>query len=160
MSRYLAKEVSLGGSKLYPENPWVAFQIDELIDAFDDVRSKIIPTFLIKDQAEKEAARAALFAKDGTGTIYEGFRQVEAQIADDKGHMLQGDAFTLADVWAFYQVNMFRSGFLDGIPTEGWLEDFPKLKAVVDRMAAVPELKAYYTEKAKVSSKYVPHASI
>ena len=33
----------------------------------------MVKTFAVKDQAQKEAARASLFATDGTGEIFEGF---------------------------------------------------------------------------------------
>lgn len=156
--RFLAKEVSLqDGKKLYPSDHWLAFQVDEFVDTFDDIRMKILPTFAVKDQKEKEAARAALFATDGSGAIFEGFKKVEAQLKGN-GHMV-GDSFTLADIYAFYQVNMFRAGFLDGIPTEGWIDKLPKLKAVVDKVAREPAIKSYYSTKAAASKLYTPHAS-
>lgn len=65
--RYLGGKTVVGGSKdpLYPGDPLKAFYVDELMDTVDDARSKLIPTFSIKDQGEKEAARAALFGEDG-----------------------------------------------------------------------------------------------
>ena len=42
-----------------------AYRIDEMIDTFEDARMKIVPTFAIAGQAEKEAARAALFVEGG-----------------------------------------------------------------------------------------------
>merc|ERR1719456_1314148 len=123
MTRYLGKKVSIDGKPLYPADADEAFDVDEIIDAFEDVRQKIVPTFSIKDQAEKEAARAALFAQDG-------------------GTMVCG-RMTLADVWGYFFLNFLRCGFFDGVPTD-FLKDFPKLTAVVAKVGANPELKAYY----------------
>lgn len=39
-----------------------------MIDALEDARATMLPTFAIEDQAEKEAARAALLAPDGKMT--------------------------------------------------------------------------------------------
>jgi glutathione S-transferase len=139
MSRYLAKKVSVGGKPLYPEDHDEAFDVDEIIDAFEDVRMKMVPTFQIKDQAEKEAARAALF-KEG-GEVHRLLNQLE-KFAQDGGTMVCGRT-TVADVWAYWYLNFCRCGFWDGIPTD-FLGSYPKLSAVVAKVAAIPELKAYY----------------
>ena len=72
---------------------------------------------------------------------------------EEGGHMV-GGSFTLADLFAFSVVNTYRAGFLDGVPLEGWLEKLPKLKAVVDKVAAVPKIREYYTEKAASNKMY------
>ena len=59
-----------------------------------------------------------------------------------------GGATTLADVWLFVVVNQFRAGWMDGVPADGWMEQLPKLQAVVKTVGAVPELKAYYEKGA------------
>ena len=153
LARFIAKSAKLGGSgPLYPEDDYLAFRVDEMVDALEDVRLVIIPTFGIADQAEKEAARAALFATDGGGKIFEGFKRIEGLIGAD-GHMVAGQ-FTLADCWLFATVNAFRAGFLDGVPTTGWLEELPKLKSVIETVAAAPEVKAYYTAQAETNKTY------
>jgi len=156
MSRYLAKGVVVDGKPLYPEDAWLAFQIDEFVDAFEDVRSFLAPTFAIKDQKEKEAARAALLATDGTGKIFEGFKKIEAQIGGSDGHMI-GGKLTLADVWAFASIFTLRSGFIDGVPS-GWIEQLPKLKAVAETVAAQPSIKAYLGKQAQTSKVYKVYA--
>ena len=154
LARFIAKNASLGGGSgpLYPEDDYLAFRVDEMVDALEDVRLVIIPTFGIADQAEKEAARAALFATDGGGKIFQGFKRIEGLIGAD-GHMV-GSQLTLADCWLFATVNAFRAGFLDGVPTSGWLEELPKLKSVVETVAATPEVKAYYTAQAEANKTY------
>jgi len=65
--RYLGRQTIVAGytEPLYPSDPLKAFYVDELMDTLDDARLKLIPTFSIKDQSEKEAARAALFGEEG-----------------------------------------------------------------------------------------------
>mmetsp|Transcript_21181 Transcript_21181/g.68328 ORF Transcript_21181/g.68328 Transcript_21181/m.68328 type:complete len:331 (-) Transcript_21181:1614-2606(-) len=60
--RYLAKLVSIDGThKLYPDAPEVAYEVDELMEAFEDVRSKLMPTLRVADVREKNStARAPL----------------------------------------------------------------------------------------------------
>lgn len=153
IARYLARDVAIEGALLYPSaDAWLCFQVDEAVDSLEDVRLAIIPTFAAKDQAEKERLRAALFATDGSGKLFEGLKKLEKQLPGD-GHMV-GGVFTLADAWAFSVVNTYRAGFLDGVPLEGWIDELPKLKAVVDKVAAVPQIKAYYAPKAADSKLY------
>jgi len=142
VAHYLAKGVTVDGAPLYPADRWLAYQVDEYIEAIEDVRAKVSKTFAIKDQAQKEAARAALFATDGTGEIFEGLKRIESRI-EAGGHMV-GNSITLADAWLFVAVNQFRCGFLDGCPPDGWMEKLPKLQAVVAKVGAIPKLKAYY----------------
>ena len=148
IARYLAKTVKVAGKPLYPEDPWLAYRVDELVDAIEDVRScaGMRKTFSM-GQAEKEAARAALFAPDGAGNdVFAGLKRLEGLIGEG-GHMV-GGATTLADVWLFVVVNQFRAGWMDGVPADGWMEQLPKLQAVVKTVGAVPELKAYYEKGA------------
>ena len=155
MARYLAKGIKVQGSRLYPEDAWLAFQVDEFVDAIYEIREKNIPpTLTIKDQKEKEAARAALFATDGSGKIFEGLKRVEAQICGNDGYMV-GGRLTLADLWVFATIQGFRSGFIDGIPTASaaWLDELPKLKAVVCNVGAQPAIQAYLAKKAEGGSK-------
>ena len=169
IARFLAAKMAVPGGgasgsffggppKLLPaDNPELCFQADEIVEALEDVRYKIVKTFAIKDQAEKEAARAALFVPGGD--IYEGFKKIDAVIAANGsgGGFSVGSAFSLADFWAFVCVNQFRAGFLDGVPKDGaWLEDMPQLKAVVENVAAIPALKSYYAGKAAASKLYAP----
>jgi len=151
IARFLAKQVSLDGAKIYPEDPWAAFEVDEMIDAFEDVRAKLVPTFAIQDQAEKEAARQKLFGEDGAATQL--LTKIEA-LAGEK-HIV-GSSLNLADLWAFFFLNFLRCGFFDGIPKD-YLSKYPKLTALVASVAAVPEIKAYYDKKdATTNPLYAP----
>ena len=49
-SQYDARQLRPAG------DAWLCFQSDELVDALEDVRGKIVFTFGIKDQAEKEVS--------------------------------------------------------------------------------------------------------
>lgn len=150
IARYLGKVVSVGGRKLYPDDPALAFEIDEMIDAFEDVRMKLVPTFAIKDQAEKLEKRAALFAEGGDCAKL--LAQIETFVGNE---YTVGGVFTLADVWSFFIMSFMRSGFIDGIPSDV-NETYPKIGAIASRVAEIPEVKAYSRAKAQANPLYKP----
>jgi len=153
IARLLAKTTTVDGKPLYPSaDHAAAFKIDEFVDTFEDARANLGKTFSIADQAEKEAARAALVAEGGA--ILELLRKIEAQTPDD-GYMV-GGATTLADAWAFFTLNLLRSPFLDGLSNSTYMDlGLPKLKKVVHTFAAIPAIKAYYA--ARTEEAYKPH---
>jgi glutathione S-transferase len=156
MVRFLARTSKTPeGKALYPDDPKAAFQVDELMEAIDDVRNKVVPTFSISDQAEKEAARAALFIEGGA--IFDGLKKMEENVTNDDGYFV-GGKLTLADVLLFIMVNQFRAGFLDGCPKAGWLEKLPKLEKIVNTVTNTPSVKAYYSEKAASNKVFAAHA--
>lgn len=152
--RLLAKQVTLqgSGSPLYPADAMTAFCVDELIDVFEDVRMKLVPTFKLEAGA-KEAARAALFAADGDATKL--LNKIDSLIVDD---YLVGSRVSLADVWAFYFLNFLRCGFWDGLPAD-YLDQHPKLAGIVAKVSAIPAIRAYYTSMAEKDAKYTCFAN-
>lgn len=148
IARFLAKQVSVdGGRALYPSDLVAAYEVDEFVDAFEDVRGKLVPTFSIQDQAEKESARAALLAP-GTGAAAQLLAKLEAHCGTAASGCMVGSATTLADVWCFFFLNFLRCGFWDGIsPDSVSAVHYPKLFAVERRVAALPKVAAYYGAK-------------
>jgi len=150
--RYLAKQVKLQGSTLYPADGLTAFHVDEVIDVFEDVRMKLVPTFKLA-AGDKEAARAALFAAEGDATKL--LAKIDSLIVDD---YMVGNSVSLADVWAFYFLNFLRCGFWDGLPTD-YLDQHPKLAQIVAKVSAIPAVRAYYTSMAEKDAKYTCFAN-
>lgn len=152
--RYLATLVEVDDAILYPPVAEIAFVVDEYVDCFDDVQRKLFPTMRIADPAEKEKARAALFADDGDCTAL--LRKMDAKCGDD-GHVVQGIP-TLADVWCFWFFRLLKCGFLEGIPVKA-LARHERLAAVERRIACLPQIKAYYETKARESPTYAAFAA-
>ncbi|KAK3256507.1 hypothetical protein CYMTET_34365 [Cymbomonas tetramitiformis] len=136
--RYLSKIVEVEGNKLYPDDALAAFEVDEMIDVFEDLRLKLVPTFKISDPEEKSAARAALFAAEGECTML--LQKIE-KFCGEK--FVVAGQLTMADIWVYFFLNFLRSGFWDGLPVD-YLGAYPKLTAVVDNVAALPQVKEYY----------------
>lgn len=147
ITRFLGKQVTWGrqnlffSKKLYPCDARLAFQVDEMIDAMEDVRMKIVPTFAIKDPAEKEAARKALFADGGDCDVL--LRKLESFVGDK---FVCGNTLTIADIWYYCVLNFLRCGFFDGLPKD-YLGKYPKLQAIVSNVGSIPEVKAYYAKR-------------
>lgn len=143
--RMLSKEVRVsGGAYLYPTCSSEAFLVDEVIAAFEDARAKIVPTFSIKDQTEKETARKALCVKGGG--IYDMYEKIEEVVSKLETEWLVSDSLTMADLWCFFAVQLFGCGFLDGVP-KGAFDGFKKLNRICRKVATVPEIQTYYSKK-------------
>lgn len=145
--RYLGKLVSVDGNKLYPDCPDTAFEADEMIDAFEDVRMKLVPSFAIKDQAEKEKFRQDLF-KEG-GECYALLMKIE-KYAGEK--YIVGQQYTVADLWCFWWMAFIKSGFFDGLGPDS-LAPFTKLEKIAKNFGTVPAVKSYYKDNEKPAYK-------
>ncbi|KAJ1461817.1 hypothetical protein M885DRAFT_506950 [Pelagophyceae sp. CCMP2097] len=141
ISHFLAKQIRIDGKLLYPKDALKALHIDEIIDAFEDVRKLLVPTFKIADQKEKEAARAQLFSAGGACTAL--LVKINQFAACNAGPWIVGGSCTLADVWCFYACNFLRSTFWDGLPTN-FLDQHTKLSKVCNAVASIPAVAAFY----------------
>ena len=138
--RYLGKVCEFEGTPLYPTDPLAAYEADALIDLADDMRSPVASTFGIADQAEKEAARAALWAEGGKQAKWAA--ALDATLAKDPMATL-----TIGNLYAFCMVNMFRTPtFLDGVPP-GVFDQYANIAKHHDWIANLAPVKAYYADK-------------
>jgi glutathione S-transferase len=88
-----------------------------------------------------------LFAPDGKVTLQ--LNELEKNIEGTDSVLASGD-LTTADVFIFAAFGWFASGFMTKITSvENLLKNRPKLAAIVDRVGAMPEVKAYYSLEAK-----------
>ena len=125
---------------MYPADPAAAFEVDEFVEAFEDVRGKLATTFSMTDAAEKEAARAALVVP-GTGAASVILAKIEAYCSQTQAGFMVGNTTTLADIWCFFFLNFLVCGFWDGLPASSVsAEQYPKLFAVVRRVASIPKV--------------------
>jgi len=124
---------------LLPEDPLEEAKMNEIIDSMEDLFSAVKPTFGIKDEAEKTAARIAL-ASPPSGGLHLVLGKFE-QLFGDCDTYVVGNSMTVADIALFCFCSMFTSGWkmLDGIPDD-CLSYFPKLlkhHAMVGRLMAI-----------------------
>ena len=134
ITRYAGK---LAG--LYPADALQALLCDEVMTALEDANNKLVPTFSMKGEAQKEA-RLALVA--GTFPLYLGWLQ--SQLQAHGGAFFADQRLTIADLKVFVWVQSLNSGRLDHVPTDLVEQVAPALNAHCQRIAATPAIAQYY----------------
>ena len=147
--RYLGKVCKFEGTPLYPTDPIAAYEADALIELCEDMRSPLGATFAISDQAEKEAARAALWAEGGKQKKW-------AAVLDEQLSKDPMTTLTIGNIYAFCIVNMFRTPtFLDGVPP-GVFDEYPAIQKHHDWVANLAPVLEYYKEKDGIRVAFQP----
>merc|ERR1712157_121576 len=99
------------------------YRCDEVIDMVEDVRPLFTHTFNIEDQAEKEAARAALVKPDGK--MYPGLMKLNERLGKFK--FAAGSKPSIADAYVVFNLFIFQApSFLDGFPEDTY-KDMPNI---------------------------------
>ncbi len=122
---------------LYPSDPYEAARHDEVMEAVEDLRHRILPTMRITDPVAKAAARDAL-ARDFMPLWGRG---VERLIGP--GPFVGGDHPGVADIKLFLIEKWISSGGLDGFPQD-MFEAFPKLTALANGIRRLPGVASRY----------------
>ncbi len=126
---------------LYPDDLFEAARHDALMDAAEDLRQRISPTFRIQDPAEKTAARQELA---GDYILHWG-RCVERLIGE--GPFLAGAQPGVADIKLYMAERWISSGGLDDVPAD-LFDPFPRLKTLARSLRALPAVEAWYARSA------------
>jgi glutathione S-transferase len=139
LNRYLGK---LAG--LYPKDDWQAALVDEVMDAVEDVSTKIGNTMALESEAKKKA-REALAA----GPIPRFLQQIEARLKAGGGEWFVEKRLTVADLKCFLWVRWLKSGALDNIPADIVEQHAPLLAKHMERVKNHPQIAAYYAARGK-----------
>lgn len=125
---------------LYPDDPVAALRCDEVMDAVEDILTKIGQTFAIKDEAAKRAARYAL--AEGPISLY--LAKLEKKLTARGGVYFADARLTVADLKVFVWIRHLRSGTLDHVATDLVDRVAPKLMDQHERISAIGEIAARY----------------
>jgi glutathione S-transferase len=139
INRYLGK---LAG--LYPKDDWQAALADEVMDAVEDISTRIGNTMALESEAKKKA-REALAA----GPIPRFLQQIEARLKAGGGEWFVEKRLTVADIKCFLWVRWLKSGALDHIPADIVDQHAPQLAAHFERVRNHPKIAAYYAARGK-----------
>ena len=126
ITRFVAREVGLAG-----RNSLECAQADEVVDAFADLTEAMAKAFFSKDDAQMK--------KYTTETCPNGLKNLEKRLASRGGQYFAGNALTWADIIAF--------NFCSGLPDQSALSNFPKIKNLVDRVGAIPNIKTWVAKR-------------
>ncbi len=139
INRYVGK---LAG--LYPKDDWQATLADEVMDAVEDVTTRIGATLFIEDAAKK-GAREALVA----GPLPRFLEQLEARLERGGGEWFVENRLTVADLKCYLWVRWLKAGVLDHIPADLVDRHAPLLAKHMERVHNCPKIAAYYAARRK-----------
>jgi len=139
INRYVGK---LAG--LYPADDWQAARVDEIMDAVEDITTRIAGTFTLDDEAKK-SAREAL----SSGSIPRFLRQIEARLRAGGGEWFAENRLTVADLKCYLWIRWLKSGALDHVPADVVDQHAPLLVKHLERVSSHPKIAAYYAARRK-----------
>lgn len=137
INRYVGKLTGL-----YPRDDWQAFLCDEVMDAAEDISTRIGHTIDLPGDAKKKA-REELAA----GRITHYLEQFQARLEAAGGEYFADNRLTVADLKVFMLVRWLRSGVLDHIPKDLVDRVAPLLIQHFERMASHPKITEYYKRR-------------
>ena len=108
INRYVGKLANL-----YPSDPWQAALCDEVMEAVEDINTKIGATFFLPEE-QKKAQRTALV--EGPDPILP--HSVATAARGPWRSVLRSNRLTVADLKVFVWIRHLKSGALDHVPTE------------------------------------------
>jgi prostaglandin-H2 D-isomerase / glutathione transferase len=128
-------------TNLYPSDPWQAALCDEIMEAVEDIASKIAATMFLSDE-QKKAQRKALV--EGPLPLY--LARLQQRLEAHGGRYFAGDRLSVADLKVFVLIRHLKSGVLDHVPTDLPDRVAPKLVEHYERIKNDPGVKAYYAK--------------
>ena len=138
IERFLATQFGMMGS-----TPVEAGQVDQLCETVRDIKDAYQKVRNIKDEAEKKTAMDKWFAED----LPNWCSLTEKSLPAGSGPFLVAGKISLADI-LFYTLLLAPKGFFDN--TEGAKAAFqstPKMKAAMEAVDALPQLKEYFATR-------------
>ena len=137
INRYVGKLTGL-----YPKDDWQALLCDEVMDALEDIGTRVASTIELPDDAKKKA-REELAA----GRITRYLEQLQSRLKDAGGEYFADKRLTVADLKAYMFIRWLRSGALDHIPKDLVDRVAPSLVKHFERVANHPKVAEYYKRR-------------
>jgi glutathione S-transferase len=132
--RYVGKKADL-----YPEDPLQALYCDEVLGALEDLNHYVVQTFGLEGEELKQA-RESLVSNRLT-VFVKGFDEL---LQRGGGQFFADHRLTICDLKMLAQLQSFRSGNLDHIPTDFIDRLAPTLIDYQARIENEPKVIAYY----------------
>lgn len=127
---------------LYPSDPWQAALCDEIMDALEDIQSRIGTTFSMSEEAKKLERE-----KLASGSLPVFLAGLQRKLEAHGGEYFAGGKLSVADLKAFVWIRRLKSGQIDHIPTDLPDRIAPKLVAHYERVSKHPGVRAYYEKR-------------
>ena len=136
INRYVGKLTDL-----YPPDPWQAALCDEVMEAVEDISTKLAATLFLPDE-EKKTQRKELV--EGPLPFY--LTRLQQRLKAHGGRYFAADRLSVADLKAFVWIRYLKSGALDHVPADLPDRVAPKLVEHYERFKNDPRVQAYYAE--------------
>ncbi|XP_028045980.2 glutathione S-transferase [Monomorium pharaonis] len=133
IGRYIAKKGNLYGS-----DELEAMEIDATVDSMDDIRQALSLYYWEQDPASKEKLKETAFKKL---PFY--LDKFENQVKKNGGHFVGGKLSWADFLWAGYCD--YLSSIVAGDPNK----DHPEMKKLMEKVRALPNVKAYLEKRPK-----------
>jgi len=127
-------------TQLYPSDPWQAALCDEVMDAVEDILSKIVTTFFIADDEEKKKARESLV--NGLIPVY--LTRLQSYLEQRGGEYFADNRLTVADLKVFVFLRSLSSGSIEHIPANLIGSKAPLLAQQLEQLSRHPKILTYY----------------
>jgi glutathione S-transferase len=127
---------------LYPKDEWQALLCDEVMDACEDIGTRLGNTINMPDAAKKQT-REELSAE----RIPRYLAQLQARLQAAGGEYFADGRLTVADLKVFNLTRWLRSGALDYIPKDIVDRVAPPLVEHFERVASHPKVVDYYARR-------------
>ena len=137
INRYVGKLTGL-----YPKDDRQSLLCDEVMDAAEDIGTRIAQTIELPEDAKKKA-REELAA----GRITRYLEQLQARLKAAGGEYFSDKRLTVADLKIFMWIRWLRSGALDHIPKDLVDRVAPLLVKHFERVANHPKVAEYYKRR-------------
>jgi glutathione S-transferase len=137
INRYVGKLTGL-----YPEGALDGAQCDEVMEALEDVNHQFARSLHIADPVRFEATRKKVVA----GPVSFAAERLGQRLARSGDEWFAGGQLSVADLKCFVWVRTLLSGKLDHVPADLFSRLAPNLVEHHDRVAAQPEIRAYYAQ--------------
>jgi glutathione S-transferase len=137
INRYVGKLTGL-----YPEDDLQALLCDELMEAVEDISTRIAQTIDLPEDAKKKA-REALAA----GHVLRYLEQFQARLKAAGGEYFADRRLTVADLKVAMLIRWLRSGLLDYIPKDLVDTVAPQLVKHFERVTGHPKVAEYYKRR-------------
>lgn len=137
INRYIGKLTGL-----YPKDDWQALLCDEVMDAAEDISTRIGQTIDLPADAKKRAREEL-----AGGLITHYLEQLQTKLKAAGGEYFADQRLTVADLKVFMWTRWLRSGVLDHIPKDLVDRVAPLLVEHCDRVASHPKIAEYYKRR-------------
>jgi glutathione S-transferase len=137
INRYVGKLTGL-----YPKDDLQAFLCDEVMEAVEDISTRIAQTIDLPEDAKKKA-REELAA----GHITRYLEQFQARLKAAGGEYFADQHLTVADLKVVMLIRWLRSGVLDYVPKDLVDTVAPQLVKHFERVTSHPKVAEYYQRR-------------